>query len=276
MSYFEDTINILSTPQILTSDNKEAEIIVGENVPFISKRERDITTTNTVLSSIERKNVGISLIITPQITEGDYVKLDIYQEISSVKEGSENIITSVGPSTTTRSTKTSVIVKDAQTVVIGGLIQEKEEDSIAKLPILGDIPILGWLFKHKSTTKTRTNLLVFITPHIVKDSEQLSKITKEKYEEFAIKEKHYIEGELMLKFKEDVSKEKTLEIISEKGASVIKFFEEIDIYHIKLRDDQTVEEAVTEFSTDPRVLYAEPNFKVKILEGPPVSTENKP
>ena len=71
MSYFEDTVNVLSTPQILTSDNEEAEIIVGENVPFISKRERDITTTNTVLNSIERKDVGITLKITPQITEGD-------------------------------------------------------------------------------------------------------------------------------------------------------------------------------------------------------------
>lgn len=276
MSYFENTVNILSTPQILTSDNKEAEIVVGENVPFISKRERDITTTNTVLSSIERKDVGITLRITPQITAGDYVKLDIYQEISSVKEGSENILINVGPSTTKRSIKTSVIVKDAQTVVIGGLIQEKEEESIAKLPILGDIPILGWLFKHKSTTKTRTNLLVFLTPYIVKDSEQLSKMTKEKYAEFAIKEKHYIEGKLLLKFKEDVSKGKALEIISEKGASVIKLFEEIDIYHIKLRDDQTVEEAVIEFSTDSRVLYAKPNFKVKIIEGPPVSTEKEP
>ena len=276
MSYFENTVNILSTPQILTSDNKEAEIVVGENVPFISKRERDITTTNTILNSIERKDVGITLRITPQITAGDYVKLDIYQEISSVKEGSENILINVGPSTTKRSIKTSVIVIDAQTVVIGGLIQEKEEENIAKLPILGDIPILGWLFKHKSTTKTRTNLLVFLTPYIVKDSEQLSKMTKEKYAEFAIKEKHYIDGKLLIKFKEDVSKEKTLEIISEKGASVIKFSEEIDIYHIKLRDNQTVEEAVIEFSTDPLVLYAEPNYKVKILEGPPVSTEKEP
>ena len=101
-------------------------------------------------------------------------------------------------------------------------------------------------------------------------------MTKEKYEEFARKEKHYIDNELLLKFKEDVSKEKALEIISEKGASVIKFFKEKDIYHIKLRNNQTVEEAIIELSTDPRVLYAEPNYKVKILEGLPVSTEKEP
>ncbi|MCK5505720.1 MAG: hypothetical protein KAJ10_11180, partial [Thermodesulfovibrionia bacterium] len=273
MSYFEDTVNVLSTPQILTSDNEEAEIHVGENVPFISKRERDITTTNTVLSSIERKDVGITLKIKPQITEGDYVKLDLYQEISSVKEASESILTTVGPSTTKRSTKTSVVVKDGQTVVIGGLMQEKEEESIAKLPILGDIPILGWLFKHKSTTKTKTNLLVFLTPHIVKDSVQMAKITEEKHEEFATKEQYYAEGELLMKFKDYIAKEKALELIAEKGATVINYFEEIDVYHIKLREDQTVEDAIIEFSSSPLIMYAEPNYKVKIQVAPPASAE---
>ncbi|MCX7913303.1 MAG: type II secretion system secretin GspD, partial [Thermodesulfovibrionales bacterium] len=129
LNEFRDAINVLSTPQILTSDNKEAEIVVGENVPFISKRERDATAANIVLSSIERKDVGITLKLTPQITEGDYVKLDIYQEISSLKQASESILINVGPTTTKRSTKTSVVVKDGQTVVIGGLMQEKEEVS---------------------------------------------------------------------------------------------------------------------------------------------------
>src|SRR3989338_6442866 len=110
-------------PQILTSDNEEAEIVVGENVPFISKRERDITTTNTVLSSIERKDVGITLKITPQITEGDYVKLDMYQEISSVKEGAETILIAVGPTTSKRSTKTSVVVRDSQTSSLHSMLR---------------------------------------------------------------------------------------------------------------------------------------------------------
>jgi len=261
---FKDAINVLSTPQILTSDNEEAEIVVGENVPFISKRERDITTTNTVLSSIERQDVGITLKITPQIREGDYVKLALYQEISSVKEDSESIIIAVGPTTTKRATKTSVVVRDKQTVVISGLMQEREEEITAKTPVLGDIPILGWLFKHKSTTKRKTNLLVFITPHIVKDAAQLSKITDKKHEEFALKEKHYIEGELLLKFKEGVSNEKAVEIIKQQGAEVIKFIEGTNTYHIKLRQEQQVEDAITEFLSMSEVLYAEPNYKIKL------------
>ena len=264
MSDFKDTINVLSTPQILTSDNEEAEIVVGENVPFISKRERDITTTNTVLSSIERKDVGITLKITPQITEGDYVKLDMYQEISSVKESAETILTTVGPTTSKRSTKTSVVVRDSQTVVIGGLMQEKDEESTEKLPVLGDIPLLGWLFKHKSISKNKTNLLVFITPHIVKDSTQLSKITDEKNKEFSMKERYYIEGELLLKFKEGISKEKALEIISQHGASVKEFIEGTNICRIKLKPGQEVESVVKEFSSIPEVEYAEPNYKIKI------------
>ncbi|MBI5098224.1 MAG: hypothetical protein HZB30_03160 [Nitrospirae bacterium] len=261
---FKDSINVLSTPQILTSDNKEAEIIVGENVPFISKRERDITTTNTVLSSIERKDVGITLRLTPQITEGDYVKLDIYQEISALKDATESIIISVGPTTTKRSTKTSVVVKDGRTVVIGGLMQERDEESITKMPLLGDIPVMGWLFKSKNVSKNKTNLLVFLSPHIVKESDELSKITEEKHREFAAREKLYIEGELMVKFRDNISKERSLEIIAQKGASVKKYLEGINAYHIALKPGQEVEAAVQEFSSLPEVLYAEPNYKVKI------------
>jgi len=265
LNEFRGTINVLSTPQILTSDNKEAEIMVGENVPFISKRERDITTTNTVLSSIERYDVGIKLKITPQITEGDHVKLDIYQEISSLVQGeSESILINVGPTITKRSTKTSVVVKDRQTVVISGLIAERQEENITKVPVLGDIPILGWLFKTSSVKKQKTNLLVFLTPHVVKEADSLAQITKDKEKEFAKLEKQYTEGELLIKFKEEVPAEKAFLIISEKGASVIKFIDNVKVYHIKLRKDQKVEEAVEEFSDIPEVQYAEPNYKMKL------------
>lgn len=261
---FRDSINVLSTPQILTSDNEEAEIVVGENVPFISTRERDITTTNSILSSIERKDVGIVLRITPQITEGDYVKLNIFQEISSIKETTESVLTSVGPTTTKRSTKTTVVVKDGQTVVIGGLMQEKNEDGTAKMPVLGDIPVLGWLFKTKTVSKNKTNLLVFLSPHIVKEPQQLARITKDKHKEFVTKEKFYRSGELLVKFNEDVSKERIMEIISQKDASVIKFFSNINVYHIKLHPKSDVEDAVKEFGSMNEVLYAEPNYRMKI------------
>jgi general secretion pathway protein D len=264
---FNNAINVLSTPQILTSDNEEAEIVVGENVPFISKRERDAAAANTVLSSIERKDVGITLRITPQITEGEYVKLDIFQEISAVKETPESVFVEVGPTTTKRSTKTSVIVKDSHTVVIGGLMEEREEKEISKMPLLGDIPILGWLFKFQSTSKKKTNLLVFLSPHIVRESPQLSEISEEKHKEFVTKEKFYTSGEILVKFKDNVSADNADKIISEKEASVIKHSEDINVYRIKIRPKQEVEDAVEEFASLEDVLFAEPNYRLKLQQG---------
>lgn len=264
LNEFKDAVNVLSTPQILTSDNKEAEIVVGENVPFISKRERDLTTANTVLNSIERKDVGITLRITPQITEGEHVKLDIYQEISALKQEAQEVVLSVGPTTTKRSTKTSVVVQDNQTVVIGGLIQERDEENITKVPFFGDIPLLGWLFKQKSVDKKKTNLLVFLTPHIVKESDKLSRITRGKQDEFAALQNRYAPGELLVVFREGTSGEKALAIIAGQEASVITHMEQLNTYHIRLRPGQAVTDAAKEFSSLPEVLSAEPNYRMKL------------
>jgi len=266
LNEFRDVVNVLSTPQILTSDNKEAEIVVGENVPFISKRERDVTTTNTVLSSIERMDVGIKLKITPQITEGDYVKLDIYQEISSLVKQSENIIINLGPSITKRSTKTSVVVKDNQIVVIGGLMQETDEENVTKVPLLGDIPVLGYLFKNKRVEKKKTNLLVFLNPHIIKESERLAQITSSKQKEFGVAENRFMEGELLVKFNEGVNDDTARGILSGKGAMVVRYIEGIRVYHIRLPKGQAVEDAVKEFSAMPEVQYAEPNYGIKLKQ----------
>jgi general secretion pathway protein D len=263
LNEFRDSVNVLSTPQILTSDNKEAEIVVGENVPFIAQRERDITTTNTVLNSIERKDVGITLRITPQITEGDYVKLDIYQEISALKQESENILINVGPTTTKRSTKTSVVVKDNQTVVIGGLMQEKQIENLTKVPLLGDIPILGWLFKYKTTSKNKTNLLVFLSPHIIREEEQLTGLTDSKKLEFARSEGRFKQGELLVKFKEGTSQESISELLRIEGASIISVLK-LGIYNIRLKEGQEVREAVKIFSNYKEVEYAEPNYIMRI------------
>jgi len=169
-----DLLNVLSTPNILTSDNKEAEIIVGQNVPF-----QGSSTISSGLSttSVERKDVGITLKIKPQISEGDYIRLDLSQEISAigatvtVGNGSTDRIT------TKRSAKTNIVVKDGETVVIGGLIQDQDEDVVSKIPFLGDIPGLGWLFKTKTKTKTKTNLMILLTPRIVKDHTDLATIS---------------------------------------------------------------------------------------------------
>lgn len=201
----EGAVNVLSSPNILTSDNKEAEIFVGENVPFISST--NLSSTGLSQQSVERKDTGITLRITPQITEGEYIKLDIYQEISAVKQNKGQATDLV---TTKRSAKTSVVVKDTDTVVIGGLIQDREEDSVNKIPILGDIPLLGYLFKTKSTNHTKTNLLIILTPRIVKDAADLAALTEQEKRHFesAAAEQKKVDLDKELHFKGVGSQEK--------------------------------------------------------------------
>ncbi|MDA8434295.1 MAG: type II secretion system secretin GspD [Nitrospiraceae bacterium] len=272
---FHDTVNVLSSPQLLTSDNKEAEILVGENVPFVSQSQTTsalgvtssssgVTPVSGIVNSIVRQDVGIILKITPQITEGDHVKLDIYQEISQVKNQSDALTVSLGPTITKRSTKTSVVVKDNQIVVIGGLMQENDEETVTKMPVLGDIPILGWFFKTKNVTKNKTNLLVFLNPHIIKEPARLAQITEKKQMEFAVKNNRFAEGEILVKFRDDVPEEKVHAIISQHGAGILQYMEKLRVYLLKLKKGQSVEDAVGEFSALPDVLYAEPNYTLKI------------
>lgn len=164
-------VNILSTPNILTSDNKEAEINVGENVPFQGSATQSTIGTTT---SVERKDIGINLKIKPQISEGDYIRLEINQEISAVKNDKGQAIDLI---TTKRSAKTSIVIKDKETVVIGGLIQDTEDENVQKVPFLGDIPGLGWLFKTKSKTRKKTNLMILLTPRIVRDAADLADVS---------------------------------------------------------------------------------------------------
>jgi len=263
LSEFEGVVNVLSSPQILTSDNTEAEIIVGENVPFVTKTET--STVSNPIKSIERKDVGISLKLTPQITEGDYVKIDLYQEISSVKESSEKIVTEVGPTTTKRSTKTAVIVKDNQTVIISGLMQEREVMGETRVPLLHRIPLLGWLFKYRSRSKEKTNLLVFLTPHIVRDADELDDLTYTMADKYARAETQYVKGELLVKFKEGVTDEQALDIIADMKAGLIKKLAE-GLFYISLHRKMDVEEGIEDFMDFKEVEYAEPNFRMKALE----------
>lgn len=264
LNEFKGAINVLSTPQILTSDNKEAEIIVGENVPFITQRESDPARPQSIFSSIERKDVGITLRLTPQIAEGDYVRLDIYQEISALKQEATAVVLSVGPTTTKRSTKTSVVVKDNQTVVIGGLMDERQEENINKVPLLGDIPLIGWLFKNRSFEKRKTNLLVFLTPHIVRDTEMLTTLSEKKKTEFAKAEEMYKQGELLVRFAENTGEEKISEILSKEGATVVSFMKLQRIYLVRLKPGQDVHQAVRKFQVYEEIEYAEPNYVIKL------------
>jgi hypothetical protein len=172
---------LLSTPHLLTTDNEEAEIVVGSNVPFQTGTSQSSTST---VVTIQRQDVGLTLRLKPQINEGDFVKLNIFQEVTSVIESPPGVdAATVGVTTSKRSAKTVVVVKDRQTVVIGGLITDNLRNAESKIPILGDIPILGWLFRSRSHRIEKTNLLIFLTPYVVKGPEDMDDIKRVKESE---------------------------------------------------------------------------------------------
>ena len=184
-------INIISAPHILTSDNEQAEIRVGDNIPIISSRVQQPTGAVGGLSSsvnVERQDIGVTLRVTPQITEGNSLRLEIFQEISQINE-SLNVgnINEVGVPLSNRRIENTVIVKDSETVVIGGLIGDVYQDNVTKVPWLGDIPFLGWAFKTQTKSLVKTNLLVFLTPRIVREPRDLEYETIRKREEFEAK-----------------------------------------------------------------------------------------
>ena len=170
-------LNILSSPHLLTQNNKEAEIIVAENIPFITSTSRDSTNLANVINSVERKDVGITLRITPHIHESEFVSMDIYQEASALKTDALSLSqsSSVGPTWTKRSAKTTVLVKSGDTVILGGIMQENITKNVTKIPLLGDIPLLGYLFRYTSQQKTKTNLLILLTPNIIQEPGVVSK-----------------------------------------------------------------------------------------------------
>ncbi len=174
--------NILSTPTLVTMDNQEAEIVVGQNIPFLTGSYTSTGTGSSTpgnpFQTIKRQDVGLTLKIKPQINEGNTIKLEITQEVSSLAAsvaGSADLITNK------RSIKTTVMVNDNQMVVLGGLIEDSLRDTEQKVPGLGDIPIIGWLFKYKKQKKQKTNLMVFIHPTILKSDETVDYYTSEKY-----------------------------------------------------------------------------------------------
>lgn len=176
ISKTDTDVNILSAPRLLTSDNEEAEIIVGKNIPVITSRLTDTGGSVGLAQSVtvERQDVALTLRFTPQITQGDRVRLNVYQETTDLVSTDAN----VGPTLTKRLVRNTVLADNGRTVVLGGIIKNDRTESISKIPILGDIPILGWLFKTKTVTGGKTNLLVFITPRIIKDAEDLAEVTQ--------------------------------------------------------------------------------------------------
>jgi general secretion pathway protein D len=176
--------NILSTPSLLTLDNQEAFITVGQNVPFITGSYTNSGSSDGAsnpFQTIERQNVGITLAVTPHINEGDSVVLEIEQEVSNVIIGASQISEAADIITSERKIQTKVLAQDSKVVVLGGLIEDNVQDGQQKVPILGDIPFLGRLFRTDSVDVSKTNLLIFIRPTIIRDNAQLDGATADKY-----------------------------------------------------------------------------------------------
>ena len=178
--------NIVSTPNLITLDNEEAKIVVGENVPFITGQFTNTGggggTTNP-FQTIERKDVGITLRIKPQIGEGGAVRMQIFQEQSSVKETTAAGTTNAGPSTTKRSIENTVVVDNGAILVLGGLIEDRFVTTRSKVPLLGDLPLIGGLFRSESRERRRTNLMVFLRPVVVRDADSASRLSLDRYDQ---------------------------------------------------------------------------------------------
>jgi general secretion pathway protein D len=171
--------NILATPTLVTLDNEEAEIVVGQNVPFVTgSYTPSSTTTSNPFQTIQREDVGLTLRIKPQINEGDSIRMNIVQEVSSVNQSAESASDLI---TNKRSLKTTVMVDDGQVLALGGLLDETMSESDHKVPGLGDIPLLGWLFSYKKSAKVKRDLTMFLHPLIIRDSRQGTEIASRKY-----------------------------------------------------------------------------------------------
>ncbi len=206
-------VNVLSTPHLLAADNEESEISVGQNVPFqsgyappglsslLSGTSGTATTALAGLSSyiapIQRQNVELKLKIKPQINEGDNVKLTIEEQTEEIASVDQLL----GPTTSKRSVKTQIVARDQSTIVIGGLIQDRNTKTVKKVPLLGSLPIIGWLFRDTVTSKQKTNLLLFLTPYIIRDESDYRRIFERKRKE----QQEFIEAFYGTKSKYDVA-----------------------------------------------------------------------
>ncbi|MDE2201141.1 MAG: type II secretion system secretin GspD [Burkholderiaceae bacterium] len=177
----DGSVNVLSTPNLITLDNEEAKILIGQNVPITtgSYAQTGSAASVTPFQTFDRKDVGITLRVKPQITDGGLVKMQIFQESSAVVNGTQNAVQ--GPTTNVRSIETNVLANDGQIVVLGGLLEDNYQDGEQKVPGLGDIPILGALFRSETKQRKKTNLLVFLRPIILRTAEATGALSDNRY-----------------------------------------------------------------------------------------------
>jgi general secretion pathway protein D len=175
--------NVLSTPTLLTLDNEEAKIVVGQNVPFVTGQYTNNNTTNGSVNpfqTVERKDVGLTLKVKPQISETGTVKLTIFQEVSSIDYTKSS---SAGLITNKRSIESNVLVDDGSIIVLGGLLSDEYSGAASQVPALGDIPVIGWLFKSESRSRTKKNLMVFLRPVVMRDAAASDALSNNRYQQ---------------------------------------------------------------------------------------------
>ncbi|WP_123402246.1 type II secretion system secretin GspD [Inmirania thermothiophila] len=186
--------NVLSTPTLVTMDNQQAEIVVAQNVPFVTGQFVSTTSNSTPqnpFQTIQRRDVGLILRVTPQINEGTAIRLEIEQEVSSVSPSSQGAVDLV---TNRRAIKTSVMVDDGEVLVLGGLLDDTLQESEQRVPGLGDIPGLGWLFRYRKVSKVKRNLMVFLHPTILRDADMARRVTGGKYRALRRVQQRFAEG----------------------------------------------------------------------------------
>ncbi|PFH09290.1 general secretion pathway protein D [Collimonas sp. PA-H2] len=190
--------NVLSMPNLLTLDNEEAKIIVGQNVPFVtgSYATTGGTTTSNPFTTVDRKDVGTALKIKPHISEGGTVRLEISQEVSSVVQGTAS--NQNGPTTNKRSLDTNVVIDDGEIIALGGLIGDENANNIQKVPLLGDLPFIGNFFKYQTGSRNKTNLMIFLRPTIVRDKETSSRLAADRYDYMRAQQIHVQPGKSIL------------------------------------------------------------------------------
>jgi general secretion pathway protein D len=174
----DDNYRILSTPQILATDNEEARITVGENRPYQTRATTDVS--GGTYESYEYRDVGKILKITPHVSEGRNVRLNVSLEVTRVDATATESTTATRPVTRKRTVETTVLVQDNHTLVIGGLIDDSLSENVTKIPGLADIPLLGWLFSRQSKANEKTNLFIFLSPKVVKSTQEADKLLTEK------------------------------------------------------------------------------------------------
>lgn len=175
--------NVLSTPNLLTLDNEEAKIVIGQNVPFVTGQFTNTGTSGSAVNpfqTIERKDVGLTLRVKPQIAENGSVRMTIYQEASAVQAGTENALN--GPTTNKRTIESNVMVDDGAIIVIGGLLEDRYGSSQEKLPIVGDVPVFGSLFKSEGRRRVKSNLMVFLRPVVIRDAAAADALSLDRYD----------------------------------------------------------------------------------------------